>query len=159
MNKSGLDLLREVTVTLSVELGRCQIKLKDALALGEETVVELDKLTDELLDVFVNGKAIAKGEIVAQGDRFGLRIVQMCGEDEDEINPLAAIAPAPRSMAPAPMPNYEPPAPVESAPPPPPPPPPPAPLSAADMAAEIAAEFGLSASSGEEPASDEAGGE
>ncbi len=83
MTKSGLDLLRNVDVTLSVELGRCQLKLKEVLALGEESVVQLDRLTDELLDVFVNGKAIAKGEIVAQGDRFALKIVQLSGDDED----------------------------------------------------------------------------
>lgn len=73
----SFDLLREVDVRLSVELGRTQMKLKDILALGEESVVMLDRLTDELLDVHVNGKLIAKGEIVAQGGRFGLRIVEL----------------------------------------------------------------------------------
>lgn len=82
MTKSGLDLLRHVDVTLSVELGRCQLKLKDVLTLGEESVVPLDRLTDQLLDVFVNGNPIAKGEIVAQGDRFALKIVQLAGADE-----------------------------------------------------------------------------
>jgi flagellar motor switch protein FliN/FliY len=82
MTKSGLDLLRNVDVTVSVELGRCQLKLKDVLALGEESVVPLDRLTDELLDVFVNGKAIAKGEIVAQDGRFALKIVKLGGDDE-----------------------------------------------------------------------------
>lgn len=75
----GFDLLKEVDVRLSVELGRTQMKLKDVLALGEESVIMLDRLTDELLDVMVNGKLIARGEIVAQGNRFGLRIVEMAG--------------------------------------------------------------------------------
>ncbi len=75
----GFDLLREVDVRLSVELGRTDMKLKDVLALGEDSVVTLDRLTDELLDVMVNGKLIARGEIVAQGGRFGLRIVEMAG--------------------------------------------------------------------------------
>lgn len=75
----GFDLLREVDVRLSVELGRTDMKLKDVLALGEDSVVMLDRLTDELLDVHVNGKLIARGEIVAQGGRFGLRIVEMAG--------------------------------------------------------------------------------
>lgn len=79
--RNGLDLLRDVNVTLTVELGQCQLKLKDALALGADSVVQLDKLTDELLDVFVNGKAIAKGEIIAQGDRFGLRVVHLLNEE------------------------------------------------------------------------------
>ena len=78
----GFDFLKDVDVRLSVELGRADMKLKDVLALGEESVVMLDRLTDELLDVLVNGKPIAKGEIVAQGNRFGLRIVEIAGATE-----------------------------------------------------------------------------
>jgi flagellar motor switch protein FliN/FliY len=80
LHTRGFDLLREVDVRLSVELGRTDMKLKDVLALGEDSVVMLDRLTDELLDVMVNGKLIARGEIVAQGNRFGLRIVEMAGQ-------------------------------------------------------------------------------
>lgn len=76
----GFDFLKDVDVRLSVELGRTEMKLKDVLSLSEESVVALDRLTDELLDVLVNGKPIAKGEIVAQGNRFGLRIVELAGE-------------------------------------------------------------------------------
>ncbi|MEY4237914.1 MAG: flagellar motor switch protein FliN [Pseudomonadota bacterium] len=79
MHTRGFDLLREVDVRLSVELGKTDMKLKDVLALGEESVVMLDRLTDELLDVLVNGKLIARGEIVTEGNRFGLRIVEMAG--------------------------------------------------------------------------------
>lgn len=79
MQTRGFDLLKEVDVRLSVELGKIDMKLKDVLALGEESVVMLDRLTDELLDVMVNGKIIARGEIVAEGNRFGLRIVEMAG--------------------------------------------------------------------------------
>jgi flagellar motor switch protein FliN/FliY len=75
----GFDLLKEVDVCLSVEVGRTEMKLKDVLALGEDSVVMLDRLTDELLDVKVNGKVIAHGEIVAEGGRFALRIVEMAG--------------------------------------------------------------------------------
>ena len=77
----GFDFLKDVDVRLSVELGRTDMKLKDVLSLSEESVVVLDRLTDELLDVMVNGKPIAKGEIVAQGNRFGLRIVELAGDD------------------------------------------------------------------------------
>ena len=80
----GFDLLREVDVRLSVELGRTDMKLKDVLALGEESVVMLERLTDELLDVHVNGKLIARGEIIAQGNRFGLKIVEMAGQQTAE---------------------------------------------------------------------------
>lgn len=85
----GFDFLKDVDVRLSVELGRIDMKLKDVLALGEESVVVLDRLTDELLDVMVNGKAIAKGEIVAQGNRFGLRIVELAGTRQDAVIPGA----------------------------------------------------------------------
>jgi flagellar motor switch protein FliN/FliY len=78
----GFDFLKDVDVRLSVELGRVDMKLKDVLALTEESVVALDRLTDELLDVSVNGKVIAKGEIVAQGNRFALRIVEIAGSTE-----------------------------------------------------------------------------
>lgn len=84
MTKSGLDLLRNVDVCLSVELGRSNMKLKDILALGPDSVVQLDRLTDELLDVYVNGNAIAKGEIVAQGGRFALKIVELAGDEQSQ---------------------------------------------------------------------------
>lgn len=77
LHTRGFDLIKEVDVRLSVELGRAEMKLRDVLALGEESVIMLDRLTDELLDVMVNGKLIARGEIVAQGGRFGLRIVEL----------------------------------------------------------------------------------
>ena len=82
----GFDFLKEVEVRLSVELGRTDMKLRDVLGLGDDSVVMLDRLTDELLDVMVNGKVIAKGEIVAQQGRFGLRIVEMLGT-HDGIRP------------------------------------------------------------------------
>ncbi|MDT0506839.1 flagellar motor switch protein FliN [Novosphingobium sp. MMS21-SN21R] len=88
----GFDFLKDVDVRLTVELGSTSMKLKDVLGLGEESVVMLDRMTDELLDVMVNGKLIARGEVVAQGDRFGLRIVELLGSEPD----VAAPAPAPR---------------------------------------------------------------
>ena len=83
----GFDFLKDVDVRLSVELGRVDMKLKDVVSLSEESVVVLDRLTDELLDVMVNGKAIAKGEIVAQGNRFGLRIVELAGASAPAAGP------------------------------------------------------------------------
>ena len=77
----SFDLLKDVDVRLSVELGRTEMKLKDVLSLGEESVVMLDRLTDELLDVMVNGRLIARGEIIAENNRFGLRIVELAGAD------------------------------------------------------------------------------
>lgn len=73
----GFALLKDVDVRLSVELGRANMKLKDILALNEDSVVMLERLTDEPLDVLVNGKVIAKAEIVTEGGRFGMRIVEL----------------------------------------------------------------------------------
>ncbi|MFC0683324.1 flagellar motor switch protein FliN [Novosphingobium clariflavum] len=79
----SLDFLRDVDVRLSVELGRTHLTLREVLALGPESLVVLDRMTDELLDVMVNGKAIAKGEVIAHNGRFGLRIVEMTGHESD----------------------------------------------------------------------------
>ena len=81
----GLDFLKDVSVRLTVELGRTRMTLQEVLALAEESVVMLDRLTDELLDVMVNGKPIAKGEVVADGNRFALRIVELLGDDGNPV--------------------------------------------------------------------------
>ncbi len=84
MNAFGPALHRfgDVTVRLSVELGRADMALRDVLALGPGSVVALDRLTDELLDVTANGKVVARGEVVAKDGRFALRIVSLAGEEE-----------------------------------------------------------------------------
>ena len=83
-----LGRLGDVQVNLSVELGRTELTLKDVLALGQGSVVSLNRLTDELLDVTANGKPIAKAEIVAQDGRFALRVVELVG-DENGAAPAA----------------------------------------------------------------------
>jgi flagellar motor switch protein FliN/FliY len=77
------------------------MKLKDVLSLSEESIVTLDRMTDELLDVMVNGKLIARGEVVAQGDRFGLRIVELMGTEPD-AGPALLLRPKrpPKGMLP-----------------------------------------------------------
>ncbi len=78
---NGLGLIQDIDVRLTVELGRAQMSLREVLDLAEESVVMLDRLTDEPLDVLVNGKLIAKGEVVAEGNRFGLRILELVGDN------------------------------------------------------------------------------
>ena len=87
LHTRGYDLLKDVGVRLSVELGRTEMRLKDVLSLGEDSVVMLDRLTDELLDVLVNGRLIARGEIVAENNRFGLRIVELVGAPDAATGP------------------------------------------------------------------------
>lgn len=77
----GLGLIQDIDVRLTVELGRTQMVLREVLDLAEDSVVMLDRLTDEPLDVLVNGKLIAKGEVVAEGNRFGLRILELAGDN------------------------------------------------------------------------------
>ena len=83
MNDSshGFGLIQDIDVRLTVELGRAQMNLREVLDLAEESVIMLDRLTDEPLDVLVNGKLIAKGEVVAEGNRFGLRIIELVGDN------------------------------------------------------------------------------
>lgn len=71
----------EVSVRLSVELGRTDMPLKEVLSLGEGSLVPLNRLTDELLDITANGQVIAHGEVVAQDGRFALRIVSLAGDE------------------------------------------------------------------------------
>lgn len=93
-NLQGLDLIRDVDVSLTVELGRAQLALKDVLELVENSIVPLDRQVDELLDIYVNGKPIAKGEVVTEGGRFALRIVEMVGERRSGEDRRLEAAPA-----------------------------------------------------------------
>lgn len=97
LSNPGFGLIQDIDVRLTVELGRTDMLLRDVLALGEESVVMLDRLIDEPLDVKVNGKLIARGEVVADGNRFGLRILELVGADQ------ASAARAPAAAADAPL--------------------------------------------------------
>jgi len=77
---SGLDLIRDVDVSLTVELGRARLSLARVLELAEDAVIPLEREVDELFDVMVNGKLIARGEVVADGNRFALRIVELAND-------------------------------------------------------------------------------
>lgn len=88
----ALHRFGDVSVRLSVELGRTDMPLRDVLALGAGSVVPLNRLTDELLDVTANGKVVARGEVVAQGGRFALRIVSLAGDEAEGAYPAAATA-------------------------------------------------------------------
>jgi flagellar motor switch protein FliN/FliY len=79
-NKTGSDglrLLENIGVRLSVEVGRAELTIRDLLRLSEGSVIELDRLAGDPLDVLVNGTLIAKGEVVMVGERFGIRFGQI----------------------------------------------------------------------------------
>jgi flagellar motor switch protein FliN/FliY len=77
-----LESLMNVPVTLSVEIGKCKIPIKQLVALNKGSLVELDKLVDEPLDLLVNGTLLARGEVVVLGDNFGLRLVDIVSQSE-----------------------------------------------------------------------------
>lgn len=82
-----LSLLRDIQVEVSIELGRTHLPLKTVCSLAEEQIVMLDRLTDEPLDLLVNGRKIARGEIVADKGRFGFRVIEML-DDATDTPPL-----------------------------------------------------------------------
>lgn len=73
----GLRLLENIGVRLTVEVGRAELTIRDLLRLSEGSVIELDRLAGDPLDVLVNGTLIAKGEVVMVGERFGIRFGQI----------------------------------------------------------------------------------
>lgn len=76
-NDVNLDTLLKVPVSLSIEVGRTRMPLHDLLNTREGTVIELDRLLDEPLDILVNGTLIAHGVVVLANDRFGLQITDI----------------------------------------------------------------------------------
>jgi len=75
--KEPIDLVGEIPVELTVELGRTTKRIEEILSYGPGTIVELDKLLGEPLNVYANGRYIAKGEVVVIDDNFGIRITDI----------------------------------------------------------------------------------
>jgi flagellar motor switch protein FliN/FliY len=74
---AGIDLLLDVTLQVSVELGRTRMTIGDVLALRSGSVIELDKLAGEPADILVNGSLIARGEVVVVDEKFGVRVMEV----------------------------------------------------------------------------------
>lgn len=79
---SGLDLILDVPLKVTVELGRTRMQIRDVLELGKGSVVELDKLAGEPVDLLVNGKLIARGEVVVIDENFGIRVTDIVSPAE-----------------------------------------------------------------------------
>ena len=77
-----LDLVMDIPVTLSVELGRTKIQIRELLQLAQGSVVDLDRLAGEPMDVLVNGFLIARGEVVLVNDKFGIRLTDIVSPAE-----------------------------------------------------------------------------
>ena len=78
-NPPNLSILLDVPIKLSVELGSCYMSMKDLLQLSLGSVVKLDKVADAPVDIFVNQKLIARGEVVVLDDRFGIKVTEIIG--------------------------------------------------------------------------------
>ena len=80
----NLDFILDIPLKVSVELGRTKLIIKDLLQLGQGSVLELDKLAGEPLEVLVNNKLVARGEVVVVNEKFGIRLT-------DIISPIERI--------------------------------------------------------------------
>lgn len=80
--RKKLDTILEIPVTMSLEVGRTKINIRNLLQLNQGSVVELDRLAGEPLDVLVNGTLIAHGEVVVINDKFGIRLTDVISQTE-----------------------------------------------------------------------------
>ncbi len=80
--KKKLDTILDIPVTISMEVGRSQISIRNLLQLNQGSVVELDRVAGEPLDVLVNGTLIAHGEVVVVNDKFGIRLTDVISQIE-----------------------------------------------------------------------------
>ncbi|MCG9703632.1 flagellar motor switch protein FliN [Photobacterium damselae] len=77
-----LDSILDIPVTISMEVGRTQISIRNLLQLNQGSVVELDRVAGESLDVMVNSTLIAHGEVVVVNDKFGIRLTDVISQTE-----------------------------------------------------------------------------
>jgi len=89
---SGIDLLGDVELDVTVELGRTHMLIEDVLRLGDGSVVELDKLAGDPVDVFVNGRLVARGEVLVLNDNFCIRISEIVETNEQSVEEAAEYA-------------------------------------------------------------------
>ncbi|GEB71157.1 MULTISPECIES: flagellar motor switch protein FliN [Pseudoalteromonas] len=80
--KRKLDTILDIPVTISMEVGRSKINIRNLLQLNQGSVVELDRVAGEPLDVLVNGTLIAHGEVVVVNDKFGIRLTDVISQVE-----------------------------------------------------------------------------
>lgn len=87
-NVRGIDMLMDISLQISVELGRTRMKIGEILSLRSGSVLELDKLAGEPADILVNGTLIARGEVVVVDEKFGVRVLEVVSQAKR----LASIA-------------------------------------------------------------------
>jgi flagellar motor switch protein FliN/FliY len=85
---AGIDVLLDVKLPISVELGRTDMLVKEILECGPGTVIELNKLAGEPVDVYINGRMVAQGEVVVVDEHFGVRVTSLLSP-RDRVRSLA----------------------------------------------------------------------
>ena len=83
----NLRVLENIDVKLTVEVGSAELKIRELLRLNEGSVIELDRLAGDPLDILANGTMIAKGEVVMVGERFGVRFSEIVSP-EDRVDTI-----------------------------------------------------------------------
>ena len=78
-NSSNLNLVLDVPVSLTIELGGCKLPMREVLQLNIGSIIQLDKPADAPVELSVNGKLIARGEVVVIEDRYGVKITEIIG--------------------------------------------------------------------------------
>jgi len=81
-NQINAEVLQNISVTLSIEVGRAQIKIKDLMRLTQGSVVELDRVAGEPLDLLINNTVVAQGEVVLVNERYGIRLTRVVPASE-----------------------------------------------------------------------------
>lgn len=81
-NNPNLDVILDIPVTISMEVGSTEIAIRNLLQLNQGSVIELDRLAGEPLDVLVNGQLIAHGEVVMVNEKFGIRLTDVVSQQE-----------------------------------------------------------------------------
>ena len=82
---SNIDFLLDIPLEITIELGRTKILINELLKLGQGSVIELEKIAGETMDIFANQKLIAKGEVVVINEKYGVRLTEI-------ISPVERIA-------------------------------------------------------------------
>jgi flagellar motor switch protein FliN/FliY len=88
---TALQFLHDVTMSVSVEFARSKISVRRVLSLGKSSIIELEKMAGEPLDIRVNGKLVARGEAVIVNDRFGIRVTEIISPEDFEDNSNAEL--------------------------------------------------------------------
>jgi flagellar motor switch protein FliN len=94
-----LSLVLDVPVELAVEIGRTTMTIRETLAIAPGSIISLDRMAGEPVDLLVNGTPIARGEVVVIDEQFGLRITDVLGKSDSDAPASAAATDAPEDVA------------------------------------------------------------